>query len=254
MRAFLTSFPRNLKAAFVHGYNPLWHLLAIALTGVLVLSGFDWAYHEYFRGTVIYAVLFTAGAVGFLLPFILPPVLIAVGALRKDERTRLAGYAIAQAELIGLLVSWFYKALTGRAHPDISSTTAVMDVTRQFNFGFLEGGVFWGWPSSHTAVAFAMSVAFVVMYRHRPIIVYTALAYALYIGLGASMTFHWLSDFVAGAILGSLVGIVVGRHFSTLRDTARATDFEQKKSEQRDSAPGEHDEARDDESDPDIDR
>ena len=27
------------------------------------------------------------------------------------------------------------------------------------------------------------------------------------------MTIHWLSDFVAGAIIGSIIGIVVGKSF-----------------------------------------
>jgi uncharacterized protein YcfJ len=39
------------------------------------------------------------------------------------------------------------------------------------------------------------------------------LVYALYIGLGVSMTIHWCSDFVAGTILGSVIGVVVGRCF-----------------------------------------
>ena len=40
-----------------------------------------------------------------------------------------------------------------------------------------------------------------------------AILYAFYIGLGVSMTIHWYSDFVAGAIIGSVVGIVVGKSF-----------------------------------------
>jgi len=38
--------------------------------------------------------------------------------------------------------------------------------------------------------------------------------HAFYIGLSVSMTIHWFSDFVAGAIIGTLVGVVVGRSFS----------------------------------------
>ena len=46
---------------------------------------------------------------------------------------------------------------------------------------------------------------------------YVAVAYAFYVGLGVSMTIHWLSDFIAGAILGTVVGVVVGRRFSATR-------------------------------------
>ena len=40
-----------------------------------------------------------------------------------------------------------------------------------------------------------------------------AITYALYIGIGVSMTIHWFSDFAAGAIVGSVIGTVVGRSF-----------------------------------------
>ncbi|HEX5397982.1 MAG TPA: hypothetical protein VFY06_02930, partial [Verrucomicrobiae bacterium] len=40
-----------------------------------------------------------------------------------------------------------------------------------------------------------------------------AFAYALYVGVGVSMTIHWLSDFVACAIIGTVVGVVTGRSF-----------------------------------------
>jgi membrane-associated phospholipid phosphatase len=40
-----------------------------------------------------------------------------------------------------------------------------------------------------------------------------AILYACYVGLGVSMTIHWFSDFAAGAIIGSVIGAVVGKGF-----------------------------------------
>jgi hypothetical protein len=40
-----------------------------------------------------------------------------------------------------------------------------------------------------------------------------AITYALYIGLGVSMTIHWFSDFSAGAVLGTAIGTVVGKSY-----------------------------------------
>ena len=40
-----------------------------------------------------------------------------------------------------------------------------------------------------------------------------AITYALYIGIGVSMTIHWFSDFTAGAIIGTAIGAVVGKSF-----------------------------------------
>ena len=39
---------------------------------------------------------------------------------------------------------------------------------------------------------------------------YLAIAYALCIGIGVSMTIHWFADFAAGAIIGTAIGTVVG--------------------------------------------
>ena len=58
-----------------------------------------------------------------------------------------------------------------------------------------------------------MSVALFKLYPENKTVRYGALLYALYIGLGASVGFHWFSDFLAGVILGSIIGISVGKSF-----------------------------------------
>jgi membrane-associated phospholipid phosphatase len=86
--------------------------------------------------------------------------------------------------------------------------------SREFHFGFLKGGVFYGWPSSHTTVAFAMAAAIRTLYPSSKVVRCVALLFALYIGVGVSMTIHWFSDFVAGAIIGAAIGMMtVGNIF-----------------------------------------
>ena len=123
---------------------------------------------------------------------------------------KLVGWAIGQAAFIGWFVSAIYKFFTGRVHP---AHMVGDDISREFRFGFYRGGVFWGWPSSHTTVAFAMAVTIVMLFPKQRLLQLLALAYALYIGISVSMTIHWFSDFAAGAIIGSVVGVVVGRNF-----------------------------------------
>ena len=137
-------------------------------------------------------------------------MLLALGFLARNTRTILTGWAIAQAELLGALIVIAYKSFTGRAHP-MHSVGA--DLSHVFRFGFLRGGVFWGWPSSHTTIAFAMALTVFTLFPKHCWLGTTALLYALYIGLGVSMTIHWFSDFVAGAIIGSVIGVVVGKSF-----------------------------------------
>jgi hypothetical protein len=188
----------------------LWHLLAIALTFILVQSGFDWFYFSSTRSPVLREWMFPSAPIGGLVPLALPPILILSGSITSRARISLTGWAIGQAALIGSLLSSTYKAFTGRVHPEHFIGT---DISHDFRFGILRGGMFWGWPSSHTTIAFAMAVTVFTLFPKQRWLGWLAIAYALYIGLGVSMTIHWFSDFVAGAILGTVIGVVVGLSF-----------------------------------------
>ena len=189
----------------------VWHLTAIILTLVLVVSGFDWQYFLRARSPMLRSWLWPAVPIGGLLPLALPLTLFLLGSLSQSAPTRLIAWAITQAEVIGGIVAAGYKAITGRAHP---AHGVGVDLTHVFKFGLLRGGVFWGWPSSHTTLAFAMAATVFRLLPKQNWLGYLAICYAFYIGFGVSMTIHWFSDFVAGALVGTVVGIVVGTSFS----------------------------------------
>lgn len=188
----------------------LWHLLFIALTFILVRSGFDWWYFSVTRSPVLREWMFPSAPIGGLVPLAVPLILMVSGFIVSRAQISLTGWAVGQAALIGSLLSSTYKAITGRVHPEHFSGA---DLSHDFRFGWLRGGVFWGWPSSHTTIAFAMAVTIITMFPKQRRLGWLALVYAVYIGLGVSMTIHWFSDFAAGAILGTVIGVVVGRNF-----------------------------------------
>jgi membrane-associated phospholipid phosphatase len=195
------------------GKNALWHLFAIVFTYICVVSGFDWHYFIALRTYESY--LFPAAPLGFLVPVLLIGSLLLFGVLRKNTTYQIIACALIQAVIISSVVSDSYKALTGRAHPPLFGGKLV-DISHEFHFGFLEGGVFWGWPSSHATVTFALAAVLWILCAQNRWIRFTALTYALYIGIGVSATIHWFSDAVSGAIIGSVIGVVVGRYFSAL--------------------------------------
>ena len=209
MKQFFLTLPRNIIGCF-GGRRILWHAVAIILTLILVTSGFDWSYFLSTRAPVLRSWMFPAVAMGGLLPIVLPLLLLAIGLLAGSNRIRLTGWAVGQGELIGALVAAFYKAFTGRVHPPRS---AGADLSHVFQFGLLRGGVFWGWPSSHTTVAFAMAVTIFTLWPKQRWLGTIAIIYAFYIGIGVSMTIHWCSDFLAGAIFGTVIGMVAGKSF-----------------------------------------
>lgn len=192
------------------GKNLWWHLLAIFLTYLIVVSGFDWAYSVYTRGPLLRTLSMPALILGGLLPILAPIILILFGKLRRNEVYTKGGLVLAQAAILGSLISSLYKAFTGRIQPDVFSS---VDTSHGFNFGFLKHGIFWGWPSSHTTIAFAMSVALVYLYPKRAVKI-LALLYAFYIGFAVSTGIHWFSEFISGAIIGSLIGVVVGKRIT----------------------------------------
>ncbi len=213
-------FFKNLAKCFT-GLNLLWHALAILLTAILVTSGFDWHYFIATRGAVLHLLLHPAVRIGGRLPILLPLALYAMGVLKRDPRVTRMADTLGQAVIMGLLVSSSYKAFTGRVHPPRGLARHFVDTSRVFHFGILRGGMFWGWPSSHTTIAFAMAVSLITLYPKKLVLRYAAICYALYIGIGVSITIHWFSDFVAGVIIGTVIGVVVGTSF---RECAAARD------------------------------
>ncbi len=213
MYAFVYELPKNILVSF-KGKHIIFHIVAICLTAVFVFSGFDWWYFNHLHGTLISVYLWPAVVLGGLIPILSPLAFFMLGYLKKNPRLVNAGYALAQSAFLGSLISSTYKAFTGRVPPLHHMVAVVSDISHQFQFGFMRGGVFWGWPSSHTTVAFATMVTLNMLYPKHTFLKYITLGYALYVGLGVSMGIHWFSEFVAGMLIGTAIGISVGTSFA----------------------------------------
>jgi membrane-associated phospholipid phosphatase len=213
MPGFFYQLPKNTIRCF-RGYNLLWHLLAIVLTYIIVTSGLDWFYFVSTQKPALRTLLFPAVRLGMILPVVVPLILLAIAALRKDLRIKNTAFALGQAAILGVVISSFYKAFTGRIPPPhLFGREVLVDSSHGFRLGFLRGGMFWGWPSSHTTVAFAMAVVLWKLYPENRLVRYVAVLYAFYVGIGVSIRIHWFSEFVGGAIIGSVIGAVVGTGF-----------------------------------------
>ena len=214
--------PRNAIATF-SGRNLLWHAAAIVLTIMIVTSGGDWAYYRWTRPGTFFALALPALALGMLMPVLWPLALLVSGLALKNRRLITTAWALGQAALLAYMITSCYKAITGRRPPPFHrhvgtlalSGSALTDSSHGFQFGFLKGGIFWGWPSGHTTVAFSMAICLIMLYPKNKVIVFSALVYAFYIGFAVSVTIHWFSEFAAGAIIGSVIGMTVGRSFRT---------------------------------------
>jgi membrane-associated phospholipid phosphatase len=209
MRQFIRKFINNLGSVFHWRHLP-WHILAFGVTFIILNTGLDWEYFELTRFLPMWTWI-PAGIVGGLLPILLPITLFIIARRKNNPHLLSTAQALTQAVILGSFTSSFYKFFTGRIPPDLLNTA--VDISHGFQFGFGENGIFWGWPSSHTTIAFAMALTLINLYPNHKNLKFGLLAYALYVGFGASIGFHWLSEFAAGIIFGSLIGWIVGQSF-----------------------------------------
>src|SRR5665213_973102 len=214
--------PRNFIAIF-SGRNLVWHAAAIALTIVIVTSGGDWAYYRWTRAGIFFVLARPALGLGMLMPVLWPLAVLFTGLASKSRHFITTAWALGQAALLAYLITPCYKAVTGRRpqliHGHVGNlvldNAALPDSSHGFQFGFLKGGIFWGWPSGHITVAFSLALCLIMLYPKNKVLVFCALVYAFYVGLAVSVMIHWFSEFAAGAIIGSVIGMTVGRSFRT---------------------------------------
>jgi membrane-associated phospholipid phosphatase len=219
MKRILSHFFKNIIRIF-SGRNLLWHALAILLTFIIVVTGFDWKFFVYISGVSWRTNFFLALMLGTILPLLVPLIFLLASLISKNKKALKVGLAEIEAVILGLIVAGFYKAFTGRIQPPghfqpgAFDASKLADSSHGFQFGFWRHGVFWGWPSSHTTLAFAMAVVICVALPKNKIARTIALVYAISIGIGVAATgIHWFSEFIAGAIFGSIIGLVVGRSY-----------------------------------------
>ena len=213
---------RNVVESFI-GWNLALHAGGIASTAILSPSGADYASYRYFHGNPGWGYAsFPAVIGGGLVPILLPGSLWLSGWLKDDLELSGAAAAAAQAVVISFATNTLLKAYTGRPPPDSERADDMGELSRTFRFGFNRGGVFHGWPSGHAMVTMAMASSLASYYGDTmwmQVVSYGWAAYMVY-GVvsfeGGGM--HWLSDGIAGALMGYAIGSTVGRNTRRLVD------------------------------------
>ena len=222
--SFFWNIGENTKDSFV-GWTSLMHAGAIGSTWLLVESGGDahvqdWAREQNEALSIGAAVPALAG--GMLLPIGLP---LWLRYWSDDPETQTAGVAAGQAALIAYVSNTLMKAVTGRVPPDREEEEFdTKERSRRFRYGFYRGGVFDGWPSGHAMVNTAMATSLATYYSGNPTVQVLAYSWAAYVAasvvIGANGHVHWLSDGVAGVMMGWAIGRTVGKSFADGRARA----------------------------------
>ena len=151
--------------------------------------------------------------IGGLGGFAAAGALFGAGLIFRDERTRDTGYLAASAILQTFLVDAVLKGLTGRQRPAVADGVDHWSGPAAFFKRFEKGrsDLYESFPSGHTASAFALATVLALRTRS-PWVGAAAYGAAAAVGMSrAVLDKHWLSDIVAGAVVGYLVARLVVR-------------------------------------------
>jgi membrane-associated phospholipid phosphatase len=205
---------RHMAGSLYYNYG-LNYIVGIAATYGMVQGGVDWSWH---RNAADHPWIPSTGRIavttGPIVSVAVPLGLYLYGRSERDIGFQITGLALGQAAINAAVITSILKAFTGRPGPQ--HNLGPNDYSTDFRFGFLRGGIYQGWPSSHTAAAFAMATTLIGLYPESTAIEIGGLTYAALIGIGVSTNIHWLSDVVAGGLIGYAIGTIVGNDFRNL--------------------------------------
>ncbi len=196
--------------------DKLWyHGAAFGSTFLLAASGADREVQDYFQKDPIGE---TYGLGALIVGGIWQPVIGGVLYFSSDDETKTAGSAVLQTAMLQFAYTSVLKVITGRPDPIENGDPAnkqsgvcgnSSDATAFFKI--IRGCT---WPSGHSSSAFSLISSLYAFYPEKTWIAYFGYPTAMVIALGmVENDEHWLSDIVAGAFIGHIIGWTIGKNF-----------------------------------------
>ena len=211
-----TAIAGNTRGVF-WGSNLALQAVAVGLAPIVVRSGWDRETHnEIARHPELAPYGLPAVGAATLLPVGLSVGLYAYGRAQDAPREVYAGCAVAQSAFLAFLEQSILKAATGRPGPKPREMT--QSEVETFRFGFLRGGIFWGWPSGHMLNTTAVLSTLPALYPDN-----SWVKWGCWTGIAATFasvmvvnksSMHFLSDATSGTLMGLSIGSSVGAGFA----------------------------------------
>ena len=165
---------------------------------------------------------------GYLGPPSLGVLLYAAGLLRRDHAMAGGGAAAIQAMSVTFATTVLLKIATGRPYPNHGGDPHSPDRLEHPEWSREWNGprsTNTAWPSGHASVAVSFASALTAYYVDAPWVGLLAYPMAGAIGFGVvSGADHWLSDVVAGALIGQAVGWSIGTDFRRMQNARNSAE------------------------------
>jgi membrane-associated phospholipid phosphatase len=190
-------------------------------TGAFIETEIDWHWRNIAYNNTWLSNLARPGIyIGYIVPTLTPILTYTIGRFTMDEKLQITGMALVQTLMITLAIQTPLKMITGRAMPGIITKFDHTRDSRTDNFSnefnWFNNNFIAGWPSGHTANAFAAAATVSEIYNDNLWLKIGVFSYASLIGFGVTLDVHWASEALAGALIGYAVGKTVGKNFRSL--------------------------------------
>lgn len=195
-----------------------FQLTALLSTPALIYSGADTKVHNMgVRNS--WADPYTIPAVwgGYLAPLTLGVGFWGYGMISPEGEAARIGSIVLQSTLLSFSYQSALKIITGRQNPD-TIEYAEDQASKKFRFGFNKGGIDWGWPSGLMMINTSSLIALNTVYTDNLALQIGSSLWLGYVFLSNPVheagSLAWLSDAVAGTLMGIAIGRSVGKTFS----------------------------------------
>ncbi|OGU33199.1 MAG: hypothetical protein A2057_14765 [Ignavibacteria bacterium GWA2_35_9] len=203
---FLIKFPVNLKTN--------WNLRTLLISVLIVImyvsvSLADQTAREFFSKFHIhfFDFLFNVGHLygKLYLTAILFVSLYSAGFVLKNEKIRKNGFRIFETFIFAGIIVTIFKSLFGRWRPYTNHGNFAFDF---LNFG---SNNHLSLPSGDVAVAFAFTIVVANFFQNK---IWKVFWYLLAVLTAFGRIYHdqhWLSDVILGAVLSTIIGIIINK-------------------------------------------
>jgi len=210
------------NALNLFAYNYGMNFIGAGLgTWAFIETGIDWRWRNIAHDNIWLSNLGLPGLyVGYIVPALAPILTYTLGRYTNNKKIQITGMALTQTLMLCLAIQTPLKMITGRALPGIVNEldherySRTDDFSNEFNWFNMNPIA--GWPSAHTANAFAAAATISKIYYDKTWLKIVAFSYATLIGFGTTLDVHWASEAFAGALIGYAIGSSVGKSYQNL--------------------------------------
>lgn len=191
-------------------------LFVSLVTYLLIETGVDWRCAVFYNRHELFVYI----ASPFVLLGMFVPIVIIGYYLYQWKSLKQARFQVQfKRSLYSFIFTYVFmtvlKVFTNRVDMEPFEPIGEVDTSGEFRFGFMNSNSWWesfseGWPSGHTMIAIGMAIAIHPLIKSR---FWNSIniIYPILVAWSVSTAFHWLSDVIAGGVIGIIVGLYYAR-------------------------------------------